>query len=83
MRTLPILMASISALALLSACGREDEERSAKAKARVEKAEARAEKAEARAERLEKRVAELEKRLAAERREDRKDDDKKAPAKKK
>jgi nitroimidazol reductase NimA-like FMN-containing flavoprotein (pyridoxamine 5'-phosphate oxidase superfamily) len=74
MKTLPIVIASITALALLSACGREDEEKSAKAKARIEKLEARAEKAE-------KRVEELEKKLAAERRQDKKDD-KKAPAKK-
>jgi hypothetical protein len=80
MKTLPIVIASLSALALLSACGREDEEKSAKAKARVEKAEARADKAEARAEKAEKRVAELEKKLGAERREDKKDP---APAKKK
>jgi hypothetical protein len=73
MKTLPIVIASISALALLSACGKEDEERAGKQKARIEKLEARAEKAERRADAAEKRAEELQKKLAAERREDRKD----------
>ena len=66
MRTASMIMASIAALALLASCGRDD----AKAKERAEKAEARAEKAEA-------RVEELEKKLAAERKDDKKTEERK------
>jgi hypothetical protein len=78
MKTLSIAIAALSAAALLSGCGRDED--NPKAKARVEKAERRAEAAEQRADAAEKRADALEKKLAAERREDKKAA--KAPAKK-